>query len=1180
MDGPLHVAQPAAPGPLNPIDDNSSPVIKEEAMDDRNVSSFEDIDWAEQERRDEADMKMMFNDDPRGSQTNGLDLHTFGDKVIDQADKADDAVDFEDLSDDDLASESGMNDALPDSAPSQIPDIPGLTPDQDTSHDDDHLDDLFGGGMDGDNDFPPSSPPPEADADAAVATATTAVDATTAATAISAPENDKITGLPSAKPTEADNEGDDRQDGEADAAREVTDEDWQNMTFEERWKLNFPQYSVSIDKWIGQTDEGMQKPLQTTEDLLREKFPHFAEHKILHFNKLLPEWPAEFQYKEPANKDKDPPEFVPTKLELELDADHSKLFRIPDNVLSAINQRAATYHDADDWTSRFGGAVFHDFEDGASDTDDEELVGGFTLDEISTICQDWGALADTHPLSKDTTAADVDDEMDDWDREFLQLQPKPKRAKYEPGLPDISTYDTWGIDDFESAARLSSKRVRLDPSDPYLLLEDVQTARPSKRQKLEEKTKRMASGQLRRDVMRHFNISNDDAYEALKNNHKSKVRATLSSVGVEHSLPALKLTFPFYRTKLEGQPWEFHRRKFDADKIVKHSVGVKKIGRVRKKDTKGRSIQEIFKTTRDLTLNDNSTAVLFEYSEQFPTVLSNFGMGNRVINYYRRKERGDEEDIPKLNIGETHPLLPEDRSPFSIFGTVDPGEIVPTLHNEMYRAPIFKHEPRPNDFLLGHTTNAVEGPKWFLRHIDHVYTVGQAFPSMEIPGPHARKVTNTSKNRLKMIAYRMMKQKGSQDVSLKEITPHVFEKEDPQNRQKLKEFLDYSKESKTWHLKEGDTMQDEAAIRAMIKPEDVCLVEAMQVGQQLMENAGFDPKDKEENDDGVDEPLVVQLAPWRISKNFLDASAGKAMVALHGEGDPTGHGLGFSFIKTSMKGGYINAVQGPLATSADAIERERKANGGHSYNVKKQQDMYNAAIRDIWERQRTTLSDNTTHEDADVLDTANEDDRFNQRHADATPAPVDDGRSQFSRFSAASRSGKRKLRITRKKRNADGEVVSEVVVLDDPLVIRNYMKQRSVLTEKDRDVYSIVPTADAEDNRDKAKLVERELSRLLKNQDRRQVREKQGKGKKKKDGGNNNASNNASSGTGTANGTNAGSPDASGDKTSVGTTRKCANCGQVGHIKTNKSKCPLLNGTITANNQGENHGGFGSFSAP
>lgn len=73
--------------------------------------------------------------------------------------------------------------------------------------------------------------------------------------------------------------------------------------------------------------------------------------------------------------------------------------------------------------------------------------------------------------------------------------------------------------------------------------------------------------------------------------------------------------------------------------------------------------------------------------------------------------------------------------------------------------------------------------------------------------------------------------------------------------------------------------------------------------------------------------------------------------------------------------------------------------------------------------------------------------------------------------------------------------------------------------------------------------------RLLKNQDRRQVREKQGKGKRK-----NAHFNNANSEA---------SPDpSSADKAAAGTTRKCANCGQVGHIKTNKRywhQCFLLN---------------------
>lgn len=88
--------------------------------------------------------------------------------------------------------------------------------------------------------------------------------------------------------------------------------------------------------------------------------------------------------------------------------------------------------------------------------------------------------------------------------------------------------------------------------------------------------------------------------------------------------------------------------------------------------------------------------------------------------------------------------------------------------------------------------------------------------------------------------------------------------------------------------------------------------------------------------------------------------------------------------------------------------------------------------------------------------------------------------------------------------------------------------------------------------------VEKELSRLLKNQDRRQMRELQGKGKGKKKKNNKDEAN----------------PDASPadpasiEKVAAGTTRKCANCGQVGHIKTNKRywhPCTITNTTLLRN---------------
>lgn len=113
-----------------------------------------------------------------------------------------------------------------------------------------------------------------------------------------------------------------------------------------------------------------------------------------------------------------------------------------------------------------------------------------------------------------------------------------------------------------------------------------------------------------------------------------------------------------------------------------------------------------------------------------------------------------------------------------------------------------------------------------------------------------------------------------------------------------------------------------------------------------------------------------------------------------------------------------------------------------------------------------------------------------------------------------------------------------------------------------------------------------EQERLEKNKERRKKREKQKKLQQKmRDGG-------------TAG--DDGSPEPSTEKV-TGTTRKCANCGQVGHIKTNKKYvlpqsvhltpallltlnferlCPLLNGSQPRNQNPDDTASFGSTNAP
>jgi transcription initiation factor TFIID subunit 1 len=639
---------------------------------------------------------------------------------------------------------------------------------------------------------------------------------------------------------------------------------------------------------------------------------------------------------------------------------------------------------------------------------------------------------------------DDDVELDDafWD------EPAAKRRRVEipKGLPPIPRFTAPNFDNYLEATAKLGKRVILDLNDPYLLVDDVESERATKRRKVQHKMVRLANGKMGHDISQRFNFSSDAAYDALKENNQNRVRATLATIAVEHSMPAQRLSWPYYRVKLAASdPHSYHRPQLSVRKEAFSGIKFAKPNIVKRKNMKGKRVSEVFSKSRDLTMNDNSTAILFEYCEEIPTVLSNFGMGQKIINYYRRS-KGGEARPEKRELGETCILMPEDRSPFAIFGHVHPGEVVPTLHNQMFRAPIFKHSPKSTDFILGRSSTGQGGSNWYLRNIDHIYVVGQTLPSMEVPGPHSRRVTNIAKNRLKMVSYRLLRR--SNHVTLHDITQHVAESNESQNRQKLKEFLRFRKDTKDWALAEGEDLMPESGIRVLVRPEEVCLLDAMQVGAHELENGGYEINDLDKDDEAPDEQqpdaLASKMAPWRTTKAFIDASHGKAMLAVHGAGDPTGKGLGISFLRTSMKGGYLEQLQGPLATSADAIERQRKANGGHMYNVKNQDTLYTEAITDIWNRQRESLQDSQEHDDDDVLAQEDEDDRFNvQSQAAATPA-VPDGMSQVSQ-SAASTLNRKRLKITREVRQSNGDVHTVTEIVHDPVVIAQYMKKRRQL---------------------------------------------------------------------------------------------------------------------------------------
>ena len=603
------------------------------------------------------------------------------------------------------------------------------------------------------------------------------------------------------------------------------------------------------------------------------------------------------------------------------------------------------------------------------------------------------------------------------------------------------------LQDPELSTRKLAEKVILDLNDPELLVE-----KDHLRSGLGygfRKPDLGAAGTRKKGLSQRYNISNDDAYDLLKENHQSKIRSNLGNLSVEHSMPAVRLQWPYYKTKLAKQEARsFHRPMMHF--IRNEKILFSKPRFVKKKHLRGKDVQSIFHTTRDLSLGDNSNLLLLEYSEEYPTMLSNYGMSSRLMNYYRRKNM---EDIsrPKLDIGETAVLLPQDKSPFSIFGHIDPGEITPALYNGMYKAPVFKQHAKGTDFVIVRNTTGVDGPIWHIRDLEHINVVGQEFPSIDVPGPHSRKVTTAAKNRLKMISYRLIRQSPTHKIRVSDVTNHFPDTSDMQNRQKMKEFMQFDKGGKEWEMRPGEAIPDEDAIRTMVRPEDVCLLESMQVGQQHLQDAGFSRGDDDSSEDDTKEGQSIEqlLAPWFTSRNFLNAVQGKAMLQLHGEGDPSGRGEAFSFIKTSMKGGF-KAMGESVEDKLDA--KKLREFGGHSYNVARQQKAYEESIRRIWDAQKRSLAStqdqSDTDRDGDDVDEPGEFDAPSRRtpQSDAhTPASVrrqdDETTSQYSKFSADSQSGK-VLRITRQIRGQKGSKEQVQEVIRDPRVIREYLKRK------------------------------------------------------------------------------------------------------------------------------------------
>lgn len=698
---------------------------------------------------------------------------------------------------------------------------------------------------------------------------------------------------------------------------------------------------------------------------------------------------------------------------------------------------------------------------------------------------------------------------------------------------------------------------RHDPTDPGSIPRPLATtwSRESKQQALDP-----------------FNLSNDRFYEVSKE-HRRRVRQTFGNLEVQHSYPAMKLQLPLYKTRLtKHEARSFHRPALQFPVNVPIKFSKVKVAK-KKKDKTGRKIRntapaaELLKTTADLTLKDTGPFMLFEYSEEAPPVISNVGMGSILVNYYRKQNELDDH-VPKDDIGEPFVLDVADESPFMKFGSIQPGETVCTLYNNLVRAPLFKHKPSTTDFLVIRNITESE-TTYYIRPIENLYVVGQTYPVVEVPGPHSRKITTQLKHRLQTIAFKLCARAEDGRIKVGELLKYFNDQNEMQMRQRLKEFMEYKRKGHSqgyWTIRPGLKMPDKEEILKLVTPEGVCLAESMQVGQRQLLDAGYG-KDANIEGDGDDQSkldIEQQLAPWSTTKNFLAATSNKAMLRLYGEGDPSGRGEAFSFIRVSMKEMFLRDGETLEDRQAELAARPKNS---HRLHVGEQQDVYKQEIERIWQAQRMALSDpqppQLTQEDelrargrvgygntpATVADTplphlsagVGTPGDWNLSRRSRSPSSFsrqssperDDGMSMGSRNHLVAANKALKIR-----RLIDGKWQTEVV--RDPTVVNAYLRQRRLIDEQESSAEALMPSDDPEKNRMAKRRIEEVLAKLKRNQERRLARK--------------NAKENGLVITRPG-------PIAKVEMalatpiSSSNPVRKCGNCGQVGHMKTNR-KCP------------------------
>ncbi|KAJ0030572.1 hypothetical protein Pint_13734 [Pistacia integerrima] len=321
-----------------------------------------------------------------------------------------------------------------------------------------------------------------------------------------------------------------------------------------------------------------------------------------------------------------------------------------------------------------------------------------------------------------------------------------------------------------------------------------------------------------------------------------------------------------------------------------------------------------FKKKSDLSVKDGHI-FLMEYCEERPLVLSNAGMGANLCTYYQKSAPGDQAStlLCKGNnsLGNVVMLEPGDKSPF--LGDIKAGCSQSSLETNMYRAPVFPHKVPSTDFLM---VRSAKG-KISIRRIDKIAVVGQQEPLMEVMSSSSKNLQTYSTNRLLIYVYREFSAAAKRGllpcIGVDELSAQFPNVSEAIIRKKMKEcaFLQRDGRGKQfWSMKRTFQIPSEGDLRKLVSPEHeshrltlpASISSAMsQLPDEAIALAAASHIERE-----------LLITPWNLSSNFVACTnqdrENIERLEITGVGDPSGRGLGFSYVRAAPKAPVSSAM--------------------------------------------------------------------------------------------------------------------------------------------------------------------------------------------------------------------------------------------------------------------------------